>query len=755
MEKKVNFVVNFEVPASDLNALQTATETSMDTIVRELLFSDSKYLGMVVSKNSVLEIAIGTGYFISSGAVYVKAAATTKSLTSLLPASNYRRCLVVATGEEAETEQQNRRYLVNAATRELQPRTVATRIARNAVVDVIAGAASANPSRPSVGNGYVVVAEFIIGPSGITSDPVMETANEADSLQEAMDNVALLKSQDAKFAAMMETIRSEISGLAVSVRNKADSIDLRNIIGDVLELRERLDVPDIATFWGVDSFGSASESDEAFSGYTARIEGGAMQMGTAEVTHKLIALANANDPKLDITESGLIMPKSSSDIRLSVTDFDSSVSIASYAVSTIVGRRKKHSNFFIYYATKPGREFATTFLDANPVIRVRKPEDYSWRSINLAGKRFRLKQIANSGKKGWEIHFDEPYWDMDTVEVSTTGSRLGQTFLCSQAGWHKRLDLYFTDVGATGNVRVKICELSEDALPDLQEIIADTTIAIADIVSGGWTRADFDPFYLRRGRRYAFVVTTAGDHELGCAISTGLSSGTAVATTDGTIWNTDLGKDLMFRLYACTFEKQRVVIDLEDITLTGGIREISSVISGHRPSGTKLIIQAKQAGGQWRNLADDDDTVLNSAPSQLSLRLVFIGTKDIMPAIDLSRSRVIASRPLLSSVHVSTVRSVGSAGYTTTDAITVREASWDFDEDDHNWTVTILHGASYATEVTATAVKTRTRADGAKMRIWTFDVPSVSTYRIKTLLEAVSANNTMSVTWRRDEAEAA
>ncbi len=304
-----------------------------------------------------------------------------------------------------------------------------------------------------------------------------------------------------------------------------------------------------------------------------------------------------------------------------------------------------------------------------------------------------------------------------TVDVSTTGSRLAQTFLCAQAGWHKRIDLYFSDAALTGDVHISVCALGTDGDPDLSQIIATSTLSVASIKKKAWTAINFDPFYLQRGKRYAFVVTTGGNHVLGCAIANGLSNGTLIASTDGVSWQVDLAKDLMFRLYGCKFASTKIIVDIEEVDLSGGIRELQTILTGHQPSGTDLVIQGRIAG-VWRNLSEEDDTVLAGGPALVPLRLVFVGTKDLMPAIDLTKSRVIASRPLLSSMHVSTIRSLGSG---TTASVRVSEVSYDFDDAAHDWTCTLLHGGSFTTEVAATTVKDYVRPDGGKGRTWISD----------------------------------
>lgn len=748
MESKVKLYASQEVPASELNFLQQSVQDSLDHIVSELLFDDGLYSKLPVTKTGPLEITVGKGFFFRQGAVYRKVVETQHSLTSLLPSSGSRKVLVLVYGQTTDTATENRKFLTNVTTRAAQPRPVATRTVREAVIDIVAGPASNSPSRPAVGSGWRVLAELTLGTAGITVDPVMETSSRALNLETVVDNIALLQAQDKKTAALISTLRTELLGLQKEIDTKADARRLDHIVEDVTELREKLGVPDTNTFFGLDGFSNEDESDTAFPGYTANVEGGAIRMGdVVSPQSKLIALLNPLDTRVDKSESGLILPASSLELRLECDEYESDVSIASYAVSTVVGKILQRTRTYLFYASKPGRSFAEESLKANGKIKVKNPSNGANEELSLAGKDWKIEQAGGSGS-AWKLMVTTPYWDRDTVDLTTTGARIAQTFLCAQTGWHKRIALYFTEVGGSGDVHAKVCYLGPDGDPDLTKVLAVATVPVASLKQRAWTNFDFDPFALTRGNRYAIVLTTSGNHTVGVALQNGLSNGVLVASTDGATWQADLAKDLMFRLYACKFKSTKVTIELEDVSLAGGIRELQTILTGYTPSGTDLVVQGR-IGSTWRNLTEDDETVLTGLPNLVPLRLIFIGTVDLMPGIDLTKSRVIASRPRLSSVHISTIRNLGSR---TTTSIKVKEASPNFSGSAHNWVVTILTGSGFATEVTATLVKDEVRGDGQKVRTWVFTVAATSQYRIKTLLEANVVTNTHCITSRRDEA---
>ena len=102
-----------------------------------------------------------------------------------------------------------------------------------------------------------------------------------------------------------------------------------------------------------------------------------------------------------------------------------------------------------------------------------------------------------------------------------------------------------------------------------------------------------------------------------------------------------------------------------------------------------------------------------------------------MPALGLNsgRSNIELSRPDLARTIVSAERTMPSA--VTSVTVRVRYENWDAA---HNTsTVTLLHGAGFATEVTADATMDVVPRDdpNALIRELTFAVPSITSFKIK------------------------
>lgn len=753
-----------EVPSSDLNAISTLLRGAMDYIVKHLLFDEARYVGYSVSAVDAFNLSVSVGALISGGKIYDTTSTTSLSVTQLLPTANYRTVLVVVSGEEVETDTAVRKFLTDVSTRQTQPKPTTTRVARQAGVELVAGAAAASPSRPSVPAGSLVVASFNISSAGIVDGTIeMETDNSAFSLEKTVASVAVLNANLKRTESLLTTLRSDLASIAKAQTGLAPAASVTGLLNrmktlelhvgstenKMLTVLETLSLPDTSSFDGFDSFSSDDESETTHAAYTAQLEAGRVRFGEVERTQKLTALLNPNDSKVDKTVSGLIMPKGTDTLRIECDDKDAEVAIASYAVTTTELKQKTLARTYTWYASRTGRAAQMDYFAANPKVRLYDPSTSSWVVIDLTKVKWTL--VGTGIRHVWQMRIQSAYWEQDQVTKTFTGARLAQTFLVAQSGWHRRVDLGFTSVAATGDVHIALCKLTDAGYPDEDEVLETCTVSAASLKKWpAWTPFNFDPVWLEKGERYGIIITTTGNHKLGMSKSNDLTNGTLMTWTAGSVWSLDLNEDVCFRLYGVRFDSTQILVEIEDVTLTGGMTEVQSVITGYEPASTALIVQGR-IGGVWRNIDESDETVLVSKPTQLPLRFLFKGTKDAMPALNLNKSAIIVSRPLASSVHVSTVRTLPSG--VTTDQVDVDEDAIGFDEVKHNWTVSLLTGAGYATEVAATSASTRDLSNGVTRRRWTFKgLPSIGAYKIKTTMTTTDIGDTFDVTSRRDYA---
>jgi hypothetical protein len=225
------------------------------------------------------------------------------------------------------------------------------------------------------------------------------------------------------------------------------------------------------------------------------------------------------------------------------------------------------------------------------------------------------------------------------------------------------------------------------------------------------------------------VVLSAGAHFLATVSGNKLASGAIFYVQDGEVVAGDPSVDLAFEAFFAEFESPIIHVELAPLSLGGGIDMIDINADTTTYEGTRLEFQVL-VGGAWRTLSQDE-AILATRPEFARLRAVFIGTKDIMPALGLTaaRSNIELSRPSLDRTLVSIERTMPVAVTT----VTVRARYENWDGDHSTSAVTLLHGANFATEITADATMDSVPRDdpNALVRELSFTVPDLTSFKIK------------------------
>ncbi len=79
--------------------------------------------------------------------------------------------------------------------------------------------------------------------------------------------------------------------------------------------------------------------------------------------------------------------------------------------------------------------------------------------------------------------------------------------------------------------------------------------------------------------------------------------GTLFFGTDGDYFTGDLTKDIMFTLYGAQFKTARTEVQLQPVSLAGGITDITIEAPAIVPEGTSLTFEV-QVGGKWYPLTE-------------------------------------------------------------------------------------------------------------------------------------------------------
>jgi len=748
MERKVIFREGMDNDPSDYTNLQDFAQESLDHIVGDGITSDRRFAGLGTAASSVTEITVQPGRLFSGGKVYRRADVFTKDFTNALPVVGRKIISLVVFGQDVDTDTRPREFLINEETGESEPQQVAMERARVASVDTVAGEEAADPVPPIIGAGYLEVARIELTPAGISSVTMM-ISNQLVSTQNLDNRMAVMEAFKARTGPQVQSLAADLAALT---KGQAGIVSLDmygRTLGRVAVLEAKAGVPESAVDSAADFFLDGTSSDLVFAGSNVKVEEG-MRFADEAADAVALQIFDALNPKAKIV-GGVMFPAYVEAERLRVGPVSGEVAVStySYAVHDMVqktmsrmrvryGRRRLVSSSIAWL--KNGRYDATT-------LNFRR-DDEAWDIPADKWGRALQNHLFKRNAGFWIDTYEEPYWEEVTTTASVNGTQVAETFLNANDMWLSSIGLTFTALAADGAVTVALCE-TDRGLPLLDKVIAKTTVDFGDLEVGE-VKVPMGPVFLTGGNRYAIVIMTAADHRLGTVQGSVFPEGTFFYVLDGAYQQGDATRDLAFTLYACQFTAARTVVELNPLSLAGGIADIDILAPAIVPGATQLSYEI-QIGGTWHPLAAVADLPLGSGGALsplLAFRAVFTGTPDVMPAVSLTGSRVMLSRGDTALTHVSDIRTLPGVG---SDTIRLTMRLEDFVEANHDCTCVLLTGAGYATVEAADAVSDVTMEDGTVERTFVFDLAAnVTSYRIKTTGALVSALAPFHIAMRKD-----
>ena len=746
MEKLVYFRDYQEQQAADHTALQANARSSFDHLVKDAVTASRRYAGLTVSKSAQTEVQVQAGRFYDAGgAVYNRDSVATQSMLSYLPAVAKRMVTLAVSGSEADTDVTERDFLTNVETGQTEPRSVAMTRSRDAILSFIAGTESTDPQRPAIPVGYVAVADIILDTTSVVSVTMIaeNAVTSTESLDTRTDTIETWKGQvDPRIS----SLASDLAALANEVRVKGQRSDMSRLYEDLARVKERVEIPDTAADYGADRFLDATDSDAANSqslGYDAKVEEG-IRFPDANVSEAELTIFAANDPNASLN-SGLLLPKFSDVLKMSIAPFVSDLGIAQYGFQTHEIIQKSIARERIRYGstqtvcTNQAWWQSGKYDSATNTFKI---GDETWAvldGVNPAGAHmiFRVQQF-------WRDTWDEAYWQFIETEHNITGAQVAQSFLIANDTWLTKLGLFFTAKAANENVFLTVVELTA-GVPDLSKAILHQTLPHTSMLVGDWTEVAVQPTFLAKGKRYALVVTSNANHKIGMAEGNNYTAGTFFYSTDSQYYLGDLTKDMMLRLYGAQFDSAQVTIELGALNLDGGIRTIDITAGSIKPASTEMIYEVQPGGsGAWIPLTADYLTALNSTPPLCRFRARFVGTRDMHAGLLLAGSRVRLSRPKAAFKHISTARTLAAPS----SDIYIKLLLEAFDDTPHDCSVRLRIGGAWET-ADATTDKVINEADGRIERLFRFQLVSpASTFSIETTGSTNSAGDTFHVAER-------
>lgn len=725
MEQQVIFRDRQELQAADQNNLQSFTDASIRHLISDAVTAERQVTGLIVTGRSAteLEVAPGRLWVGDTGKVYRLDSAMTLSLFGHLPITDTRWLAVAAIGQEIETDTQPRDFLIDLQTNQTEPRVVAMEQLRQIAIIITPGTESVEPQKPFPPTGQTPLAYVLLQPSGIVS--TTDARPVLPQLQNQAQRVSNIEVWRSRAEPTISTLSSDVAALAQSARNAAQTANIKELAADVARLKEAAQLPDTLVSYGADYYLTETESDTGDTEYAARVDEGIRMPWEAQALSAL-QLFNPLESAV-VNKGGLLLPTYTEEPRLSlVGDVAGSLSLGQYQYQTITIRQGTLSRTVIRYG--PTRDYCTNSgwwqtgqYDPITHIFVRAGETYEV----LTGvdptttHAIRVRQF-------WRDTIVEPYWH----EVSTTnnvqGSVIAQTVLNSQAGWLTGIGLYLTERASGGGLTVVVCE-TVNGMPDMTRTLAQATLTEAALqLYPAETRVTFArPIFLSSGRRYAVIIITPVAHKAALIEGSLYSHGTLLYSTDGAYFLGDLTKDLMLRLYVARFTNPFVQIQLQPLSLAGGIADIVLRFGAFAPEISQLVWEV-QHQGMWRTINAESAPLLVGLPAMLLHRVSFVGTSDLMPALELQGSTVQVARPATTFTHLSTERTLAAA--TTSIEVQLLLEAWDATK--HTCTVSLRSGV---TTYTPTSVSDKIINATSIRRKATFTValPGISTYQVK------------------------
>ncbi|WP_029083406.1 hypothetical protein [Bradyrhizobium sp. th.b2] len=729
MDRQVIFRDYQEQVASDHNNLQDYVQAAMDNIVADGIAATRKYSGMIITKTGQVEVTVGAGRVYDGGQVFGRRTVLTQSLATYVAAAAKRIVTISAYGQEVDTDVETRDYLTDVDTGTVEPRAVSMTRSRDAQIVFTAGAEAADPVPPAVPATHVVVANVLLDTTQIVSIDMLD--QNAVVSTDALDiRTDLLEAFRAIIEPRVTSLASDLAELANRINSLGDSSEIYRIEEDLARVKQSLRYPADASGFDADFYLDQNKSDTTNTqllGYDCKIEEG-IRFSDANSNQFEITLFSANDPNAR-NIGGYLIPAYYDQVKIQTGAYVNSLGMAQYGYQVNnmqVGYMSRtrlryggglsvctNGNEYNYPGEAPSSTnlydygtvgFTTSYVDG------RDPYNY-----------FHYNERTDTW---WLDTWQEPYMYTVTTDLAITGAQVAQTFLVSNDMICTRLGFYVAAKAANEDIHVTLCEVT-NGMPDLTKVILKTVQPQASI-GLQWNTVAVQPTFLAKGKRYAVVLISNANHQIGMTSGQSYLDGTFFYSTDGIYYQGDLTKDMMLLVYGAAFPSAQVAIEFAPITLDGGFRTIDILAEQWVPASCQLVFEMRPNGtGQWLPLSKDNADILAQAPPLAQFRARFVGTQDMQPILHLSGSRVKVYRPKTSLKHVSIKHTVPPLSNVANN-LTVKIRLEAFDATPHTHAATVRVGSTDYNPASS-VVTLEDATSNRYMKTMTFSLPAGTT----------------------------
>ena len=730
-----------QIPGTDLTAMGTLGQGSLDNVVENCLYDGTVYTGMSASQVGTSNIvAVQPGYLVKGGPAYSLRDAfsvdVSAAINSVPDSSKTAIVCIVADGQEFPTTET--RTFVDASKLPTDPTTPAptvtqatpTRIVRSVVISSPAGAADVQPSPPAFSASLALIATVVVSNTGIVS-VTQETGQQITRLDQIAPLVDTLVAEQSQLLGFITGLLSSVSTLAIglarlSAKEAADFADLQ---AQLNALATRTTASPTATFKGSDYFTDYSVSNPAASGFACIISSGLKfaSAGKADIPY---AAYNPFSADLAQGTGALIVPAYTTPASAQV----SNITVNAKGVPTN-GYDTNFTQNAAPNATLKRRGFARSRIRAGVNLQATSvgqlavsgdpsqifaidPTTFAYDAVNWGAWRTDTTELSHQAGY-WQDLAARGFWTPVTG-TDTTGNVAAkvQPFNPATSLMVDSVDLPVRTGGNTGTVRLLIVA-DANGVPDYSRTYADVTAPVPAGATSGTINFKMPcPILLKGGLKYHFAYfSNAGIANLLGTVSAQFPASLRFVNGGYAFGAFGSAASVGMAINAALFTSAITRVPLSPLQLAGGADLVDIEASLILPEGCSIGYEV-QIGGQFVPLqpANGAASPLAGNPSNLPVNLVLTGTSTVAPIVDTSASTSRMSKSGVSLDHVSSVQTPPAPITTVHKSVIVD--GWNSAV--QTLTANLRTGTGYGTITAGTQLPDAIQPDGSLLRQWTW-----------------------------------
>ncbi len=759
-ETRIIVDLDREATPDQIMTLQDGIEASIDHIVGDTLVPDRGYAGMLATFAGTV-VTIGAGRLYQGGKVYAFDTPATFDVLAKakLPVATKRIMLIIAFGQEQDDAPQPTNYVVESQSTPTsivyKPQTVPQTHSRIAIVQDAYGDEAANPVYPGYGLA-LPIAVAVLGPTGIISlQNIVD--GQVPNLADIAVRTAALEAFEAIIGPEVSTLAATLAGLANS---KGDQALQGRILLSIAALNAKVGIPSNAADSDADYLLDGTNSDLLHPLSNCRVEEG-IRFPDDAAADQILQRFNPFETT-SVLRGGVLFSAYDRYLRQSTGPQTGSVRANGYTYNAVDYTQKTIARTRVRYGPQfdvcTNSDFwrSGTYDPISGIFKLSDGETFK-ASLDLQGLPYAYTgdgalHVPVRLQEFWTDTTNETYWDAVVQPPQTIpGFHLAESYLQGQDQWLDAIGFTLTSLDAQGDVTVLVCQAGADARPDPTSVLAMVTIPFAQLVVGKNIAGLATPVLLEGGQHVAILLVTTAAHGVGTTDGANFPQGTFFALSPSGYAAGDLTKHLALDLYGCKFLQSVVTVQMQNLQLGGGVTGIDLLASAVVPASTQLTYGI-QLGGVIVPLTGLTPAQLNAGGAlnpNIPLYATFVGTPDMMPALDLAHSKAHVSRPKTSLAHVWPL--APRTPPVPSSQIRVIERYESYDPAQHSWAAKLLTGANYLTQTAPSSFSDVNNPDGSLERTYVFNLGgAVSSYKVLTLGTAISPLDVDLGAWIKD-----